>query len=120
MKQIETEVWVPNPENSPFMMTERVKTYKEVYQELSEVLKKEGVYDELDYFSNMMRREDSEFSTTYRWIACFAVEGGNEGHYIHIETISEGGNELIYLGKTFMGLEHALKVSNICTQAFYR
>jgi hypothetical protein len=69
-----------------------------------------------------MRREiDKKESTDYIRLGCFAVEGGSEGHYIHVAIITaDNYSETIYLGKTFMGLEHALKVSNICTQAFYR
>jgi hypothetical protein len=130
MKQIETEIWVPNPEKPGYLMLERMKTIGEVYDELEQILKEQGIYGEMDYFGissgwNGRKQEARKQDfPNYRWIACFAVEGGSEGHYIHVEIISaEGGKwkrEIIFLGKTFCGLEHALKVSNICTQAFYR
>jgi hypothetical protein len=121
MKQIETEIWVPNPEKPGYLMLERVKTYNEVFEEMVQELKEERVYDELDYFSNVSRDKRNEtFPSRYQCIACFAVRGGSEGHYIHIDVISESGRETIFLGKTFLGLEHALKVSNICTQLFYK
>ena len=118
MNLIETDIWVPNPEQTGFLKFERNKTYGEVYEELVQFLKEQGVYDELDYLSNHMDKE-AVFGE-YRWIACFAVKGGSEGHFIHIETISDTGRELIFLGKTFSGLEHAMKISNLCTQAFYK
>lgn len=122
---IETEIWIPNPEKPGYLMLERKKTYAEVFEELVQVLKEQGVYDGLDYFSNMMRREQEkgEFRD-WRWIACYAVEGGNEGHYIHVATIFDNTSEhwkteTVFMGKTFMGMDHALNVANICTKAFY-
>jgi len=59
----------------------------------------------------------------YRWIACYAVTGGSEGHYIHVDRIhrAEGDmyghlpyvHEPIFLIKTFGGYAIA------CTLAAY-
>lgn len=120
MKQIETEIWIKNPEKPGYLMLERKKKVTEVFEELIEVLKEEKVYEELDYFHvSVGNDKDSDFPTFHK-IACFAVEGGSEGHYIHIAVITPAGIDTLFLGKTFCGMEHALKVSNICTQSFYR
>lgn len=125
---IETEIWVPNPEKPGYLMLERKKTIDEVYEELVEILKEQGVYDELDYFNNSMRwqKKSKMDFPKYRWISCYAVEGGSEGHYIHVDVIWEElgsehwNSEILFTGKTFCGIDHALKVANICTKAFYR
>ena len=47
--------------------------------------------------------------TNCNWISVFAVTGGSEGHYIHVEAITDDKRELLFLGKTFQGLDHALE-----------
>jgi hypothetical protein len=55
-----------------------------------------------------------------RWVCVYAVEGGSEGHYIHVETIdSHHVRHIWFLGKTFQGLDHALKMANHLTRIFY-
>lgn len=119
IKQIETEVWVLNPEKPGYLKMERKKTVNEVFQELVSVLKEEGLYGELDYFNIRVGIDRKADFPDFHWIACFSVTGGSEGHYIHVDVISDKGTENLFLGKTFLGMEHALKVSNLCTQAFY-
>lgn len=49
------------------------------------------------------------------WIACYAVTGGSEGHYIHIDLIDRDGNRtLTFLGKTFQGMQHARCIADRC------
>ena len=101
------------------MINTENKTVHEVYSELVAILKENGIYNEIDYFSSMSYK-GKEIFPKYRWVGCFAIEGGNEGHYIHVETIDvEGIRALLYVGKTFEGLDHALKLSNMLTKAFY-
>lgn len=82
----------------------------------------------------------------YRWIACYPVTGGNEGHYVHIEFASPveeltaylpecpndfgeavrlvklAGREPVWkitrlaLGKTFRGMDHAAAMANRCAK----
>lgn len=50
-----------------------------------------------------------------RWIACYAVTGGSEGHYIHVDLIYyDKRRDLVFLGKTFQGMEHAQKIAAKC------
>jgi hypothetical protein len=106
----------------------------------------EGEYESLldEYFHG----PDSEFATVpknYRWVACYAVTGGNEGHYIHVEYLAEvkkikipdpndqtgfgkakevypcNGQSLLHvvrlaIGKTFRGMEHAQAIANRCAR----
>jgi hypothetical protein len=120
VNQIETEIWVNNPEKPGYLMLERKKTLNEVFKELVQVLREHGVYEELDYFHVTVGEDKNRDFPDFHKIACFAVEGGSEGHYIHIAVITATGTDTIFLGKTFCGIEHALNVSNISTKAFYR
>ncbi len=52
-----------------------------------------------------------------KWIACYAVTGGSEGHYIHVDLIDrEGRRTLTFLGKTFQGMAHAQAIANRCAE----
>ncbi len=59
----------------------------------------------------------------YRWISCYAVTGGSEGHYVHIDLIFNIEHTAIgpirtplgmFLAKTFQGMEHAQKIATRC------
>jgi hypothetical protein len=55
------------------------------------------------------KEADMDFPKESR-IACFTVTGGSEGHYIHVEAISDGARHLVFLGKTFDGAEFGWKL----------
>ena len=47
----------------------------------------------------------------YRWIACYAVTGGSEGHYMHLDVHDGDGKYThVALAKTFQGIEFAYDV----------
>jgi hypothetical protein len=55
----------------------------------------------------------------YRWLACYAVTGTSEGHYIHVELIGNTQPEKrlrLWLGKTFSGMLHAYQVAALLAQ----
>lgn len=52
----------------------------------------------------------------YRWIACYAVTGGSEGHYVHVDRIWDVDHEGRHLEnlitiKTFGGYEEACAIA---------
>ena len=64
-----------------------------------------------------------DWPETYRWIACYAVTGGSEGHWCNVDLIMENGKQgpdadwvRVSLAsiKTFRGMEHARKVAARC------
>jgi len=68
--------------------------------------------DEFDYFQ-ASKWERKTWPVLYRRIFVFAVPGENEGHYVHVAIENMDGTlETLVLGKTFMGLDHALELSN--------
>lgn len=125
MKEIiETEVWVDNPNKEGYLKLERRKSFLEVFNEVINAVKDENEFSELDYFllDHEIRHgkyKKALFPKVYKFI-CYANEGANEGHYIHVDILTEEGLVNFITAKTFLGIEHALKLSNILTKAFYR
>ena len=94
--------------------------YEYVCKELKENHKE--LYEQLDYFSmdsgyHLTKEERvKRLIPQFRWIAVFYVTGGSEGHYIHVEAIAEERTENLFLGKTFLGRDHAEKVCNVLSR----
>ena len=48
-------------------------------------------------------------------LACYAVTGGSEGHYVHVDALMKGGaRESLLIGKTFGGMAEAQAVAARC------
>lgn len=102
------------------------KTIEAVEKDLQRILKGMDLLggESEPHYSNWRDRADPWgktrlFPQSYRWISCYAVTGGSEGHWVHVDVI--GGSdedpdrrELIFLAKTFMGWEHACKIAQAC------
>jgi hypothetical protein len=54
---------------------------------------------------------------SHHHLACFAVTGGSEGHYIHVELLAGEERIPLFVGKTFEGMPHAWKVAMACAEA---
>ncbi len=70
-------------------------------------------------FTNGMSNPGELWPERYRWIACYAVTGNSEGHYIHIDVMLDGVGmdnrhtaHMVGLCKTFQGWEHACQIAN--------
>lgn len=90
------------------------RTLKEIEQDLIDALgrdKYNGVHM-MEYFTANNYEIQDLFPKDYRWIACFPVTGGSEGHYIHVDLILQDDKRLnVFLGKTFQGLGHAIEIA---------
>ncbi len=111
-------------------------TIRRIFNRAVRVVTREGLIDEgLSIFPSLTKynhaepwgvADDSPCQKTFeellpgfRCVACFAVTGGSEGHYIHVELLgwdeeqsrrtgqSVGTRVLVFIGKTFQGLAHA-------------
>ncbi len=97
-------------------------TVADVCRRLRTVLDEDDLIDEYFDLSNPIDQTFFRLLEDYRWIACYAVTGGSEGHYIHIDLVhgydrDYSGKALhLITGKTFLGLDHALKVANRCAE----
>jgi len=104
------------------MTITQTDTVADVCRKLRGVLQAEDLIDE--YFSVSIDRDQPFFklAENYRWIACYAVTGGSEGHYVHIDLIhgydQDWSGKALHLitGKTFLGLAHAQKIANRCAE----
>lgn len=92
----------------------------DVYTNLRGALTKEGLEDE--YFTiDFDHRGDKDARWPgpgeYRWIACYAVQGSCEGWYYHVDLVGGNiGRRCIFLGKTFLGWDHAWKAAKRCAE----
>jgi len=95
--QIQLETWAPDPERPGYLKFESTPSYRDVFRQLAAALESEELIDE--YFSPAIELEtgdrdhphtdggrlDAHLPRHIRWVACWAVTGGSEGHYIHVE-----------------------------------
>lgn len=71
-----------------------------VLEETRKKLEKLGLLPD-EYFGIAPILSLSTFPVNYHWLACYAVTGGNEGHYIHVDIIgNDGERTAIFVGKT--------------------
>lgn len=104
----------PIPEK-PGYVRELPRGAGEILRELNARLDAEGLRP--DEYGFSVHGNDPMWPIHYAWVACYAVTGGNEGHYIHIDAITkEGTRRLMSLGKTFQGMDHALLIANACAR----
>jgi len=121
---IQLETWGPDPERPGYLKFERTPSYRDVFRQLAAALETEGLIDE--YFAPAIELEtgnaehphtcggrlDEHLPRHIRWVACWAVTGGSEGDYIHVEfvVIAPGGHTqrqlsvLIDLGSSLTNL----------------
>lgn len=122
----------PVPDKPGYIRQAAGRTLGEIHHDVTESLGE--MVDE--YFSGPRdwRSEElgpsDQWPENVRWVACYAVTGGSEGWYIHIDLIREldlppetdafGAAKrprsvktasTIMLGKTFQGMEHAQKIA---------
>ena len=87
---------------------------------------KPNLYDALDYLTpaGLDWRDDPPLPEHYQWVACYAVTGNSEGHYIHVDVVLNGYTmpqerttvQHIALGKTFCGWDVACLVAAACSK----
>ena len=107
-KTIELEEWEPTGDG--MLRYVQGQLISEIAKELAPHIN--HLVDE--YFSTDHEMKGKRWPKNVRWVACYAVTGGSEGHYIHIDAIFDGQRQMIFLGKTFQGMQHAQKIANLC------
>jgi hypothetical protein len=108
--------------------TTRVKgrPLEEIYKKVISRIEDNGlIIDEYATISSDARLEHKleEWPDDVSRIMCYAVRGGSEGHYVHVDVVVSKPYEKpevigIFLIKTFLGMDHALRLSNVLTQIF--
>ncbi len=100
---VETEVWESGPDG--YLHRIRVKTVAEVFAEIRTVVGAEPPGAEEGLHVAPWIPADHKWPSGQ--IAVFAVTGGSEGHYVHVEVLGDGRYECVGLGKTFHGKDAA-------------
>lgn len=132
-------------EPTGYVKRKRFRTYREVFRDLHRELdriecpkcgwsdyREEGVYckpcpecrEETECFIDehfslhlFPRDEADRPIKPHKQIVCYAVTGGSEGHWVHVEFEREGEpNECWAIGKTFRGWDHAWEMAKRCAE----
>lgn len=116
---VETEVWEPDTARPGYSKRVRVKTIREVFEEVRAAIATPveyspgcGIFWEWGEGCNEYMNVPSWVDDTREWpkgrLVVFAVTGGSEGHYVHVEVQDDDNrSELLFLGKTFDGWDPA-------------
>ncbi|MDI6907907.1 MAG: hypothetical protein QMC81_10560 [Thermoanaerobacterales bacterium] len=128
VKPIEIYLFEPDPKNPGYVRHIGNRPVGEVFSELKERLKAENLLPEesfhIVYLDSFIRpKYEAEFPR-YRWLACYAVTGTSEGHYIRVDALVLRPDldppicqaEPVFLGKTFKGLDFAQAVAAACAR----
>lgn len=87
---------------------EQLKNYGEGHEEYG------GIIDE--YFHSLAAQDDGPVLWPFkaRWIAVYAVTGGSEGHYVHVDALENDEKRTnLFLAKTFRGYDHAIEIVRV-------
>lgn len=134
--RIDPANWRPDPERPGFQIRGTRLASKQVFARLQKALRTLPVPDEVaqwldgsttarsvldlcDYFSFGPCGADGDGPLPeFDWIACYAMTGGSEGHYVHVDLLGNGDNDVavyrLAVGKTFGGWEVAWFVAQLC------
>jgi len=93
------------------------KTLREVCEELRPVV---GQDPELEHFAVEVLTDGDAFFPESGFIACYAVAGGSEGHWVHVDAIRGQTAQPLFRAKTFGGLDHAIGIASRLTRALIR
>lgn len=101
----------------------------DVYKELRERLRhNEALEEKIEYFqissstqSLGANRHREITPKLFKWTACYAVTGGSEGHYIHVDLILDSPDSYrqvypLFTGKTFSGIAAAWEIAAFCAE----
>ena len=102
---IQTTIWIANPERPGYIISNGRLTWDQAWEAFKasvDPLVDEYLTPEFD------QAIKSEVIPKFRWVSAWAVEGSNEGHYVHIELRNDEG-KIIPFGiiKTFLGEDYA-------------
>ena len=107
---VDTQVWEPDPDRPGGLQLVRTKPVGEVFAEIRRIVGQCPPGGE-EYFTvapeGAYGRPDRPWPANTR-IACFAVTGANEGHYVHVGAVHDTGHyRALLIAKTFSGREAA-------------
>lgn len=119
---LEIERRILGPDGLPSGYVKRVGTrrLRDILEDMERMLRSElGDIEYLKVAASLKPGEGPEatWPEDWRWVASYAVTGDSEGHYIHVDVVlRDGTRRMVFIGKTFGGMDHALKVANACAK----
>lgn len=123
MEPIQLDFWEPVPEKPGFVQRVAGRKIVDVHAELIARLRDAAPDYEgcsLAYRWTLAPGADvsqHRWPATYHWIACYAVTGSNEGHYVHVDLVDQDGRTIpMFLIKSFLGREHAQRIAALCAE----
>jgi hypothetical protein len=128
---IQLEHWSPDPEKPGYLKFAGTPTYREVFDRLRAALDAEELIDEYFEPATWLEKDSEDLRNAafeqpmprVRFVQCYAVTGGSEGHYVHVDFLTEpigadgfvagrGRKRVSFaLGKTFLGWDHAWTIA---------
>jgi hypothetical protein len=110
---VDTEVRIADPDRPGYLQLTRRKTVDEVAGEILALVGRGAgggftVVDGADEYFGVYPGADGSREWPEGGIVVYAVTGGSEGHYVHVEVrAGDGRSELLILGKGFAGADAA-------------
>lgn len=128
---IETDVWEPKEDGPSYLEYVGQRKASDVLRDINLQLSQyiamtgyqygwENAYpSNCEYWNISCSRELDNQNGVFpkaHWIACYAVTGGSEGYYVHVDAIAgEKEREMIFLGK-FWTFEEATEFAGLLSQ----
>lgn len=95
MSIIETEIWERHPEKRGCIRYVGQRKAEDVFNELTEYLKKEEIYPD-EYFLLGRQFENGSVIPRVEDVICYAQWGGSEGVYLEVEFVIQKENDKSY------------------------
>jgi hypothetical protein len=120
--KIEIQLWEDVPDKPGYVREAGRLTIDEVCNQFNAKLKAlEIAPDEYGFYlwhDGGSKNDKGKEFPAWHWIACYPVTGGSEGHYMHIDVITDRGeHKHLFLAKTLQegqsGMEYAYEVCKV-------
>ena len=105
------------PDKPGYVRTIDTATIEDVYNQIVELMTN-SMYEEMDYFKVCYDKRNEKIPMDYRRIFAYVVLGDNEGHYIHVDIMTNVKSETYIIGKSFMGFEKAQETASYISSLF--
>lgn len=112
-------LWTKDPDKPGYLKRLRNITPREAASMLEDKLKEEGLTYE--YLSSCERYNKEEEMPNRGSVACYAVTGGSEGHYVHVDYLYEGSRVFHVISVKILSedMSYARKIAAIAGDLFH-
>lgn len=114
---IQCEIYEDVPEKPGYVRTVDYMTTEAVHQKIVDMMEPE-MLGNMDYFHVCFNVRGKKIPDDYRRIYAYVVLGDNEGHYIHVDIMTNVKTETYFLGKTFEGFSAAQEMASYISSLF--